>query len=319
MVPLDAVVSEDKLPEVATFGDVNPEQLRAVGGTSVVAFSDGAVGLSKPVPYEDQFNPQVSIGKGRPFSEDLAELKRISKSGLVRYTPEAVIGSDDRRRATPTNTYPRRAVVQITTADGASCSGVLYASNEVMTAAHCLYDVSASPRRWRPYPWTVEPARDGSTHNATACTSITGGFVLSSYQTDPKAENDFGALKLGCSYPGSIGNGYYPIVALPLTAASSFKDGLFVMGYPAVAKGNPVLGQHWEHTGRLIWEYSTLKTLNVDTSPGQSGGPWAVPCTEYGWYYCTVGPHSGSAAFLVGGMNIGHQVSPAELGYLDNL
>lgn len=139
------------------------------------------------------------------------------------------------------------------------------------------------------------------------------------YMTDPEAENDFGALKLGCSYPGSVGNGYYPIVSLPLMATSSFKDGLYVMGYPGMAKGNPVLGQHWEHAGRLIWEYSTLKTLNVDTSPGQSGGPWAVPCTEYGWYYCTVGPHTGSAAFLVGGMNIGHQISLQGVSLLNNL
>jgi V8-like Glu-specific endopeptidase len=289
----------------------------------LVRYSNGAVGLAVPVSADLQKSAVLPPASPGSLKEDLVRLSEIERSGGRKFTqeigrlPEAVIGADDRVRATPTNYYPRSAMVKITTGDFSNCSGTLYASNKVVTAAHCLYDFGK--KQWRPYPWIVQPGRDGTTLNFGQCTSIVGAFVLGGYLTSDKEQNDLGGIKLGCSYPGSVGNGYYPLVALPNLAIQAGKDGLYIVGYPVFKQGVNVNGQQWEHNGRLIWDSTFLKTLNVDSSGGQSGGAWAIPCTEYGWYYCHVGPHTGSAAFLVGGMNTGHQTTAADITALNNL
>lgn len=113
-------------------------------------------------------------------------------------------------------------------------------------------------------------------------------------------------------------HGYYPLVAI-YSAIQTYIDGLYIVGYPVYAQGQYVAGQQWEDVGRLIYDTSYLKTLNVDLSGGESGGLWAVPCNAYGWYYCEVGPTKGDvSAGAFGGFNIAHQFTAADLSTLAN-
>lgn len=295
---------------------VSASELRAEDAIPIVQHPDGAVGLWEPVPAsEQQALKMPAVEMPTTAETDLARIAELEASPFVRFVDEAVLGSDDRIRATPTNYYPRRAMIQITTADGVVCSGTLYASNKVVTAAHCLFNPDAGA--WRPAPWTFELGRDGSTHNYTICTSFSNAFIYASYAGGSHGpEHDFGAVRLDCTYPGIVGNGYYPVVALPNANPQTYRDGLFVVGYPVEAQGMNVLGQQWEHWGRLIWDSSFLKTITADSSGGQSGGLWAVPCEDYGWYYCKVGPHKGDAQFLFGGMNVAHQITAGDITLL---
>lgn len=283
----------------------------------VVTYADGTVALGEPVPFAEQQRGPDARAAGSSSAEAVKDLGRVGemeRSSEPTFTQEAIFGSDDRYRATPTNYYPRNAVGRLQTADRSNCSGVLYRSNKFVTAAHCLYDHANGA--WRPGPWYFEPAQDGSTHNLAECYAVQGA-ILADYTRTDHPKNDLGMVKLSCSYPGSIGNGYYPLVAISANP-QSYKDGLYIVGYPLTAKGNSVRGQQWEHSGRLIYDTSYLKTLNVDSSGGQSGGLWAVPCQEYGWYYCMVGPHYGHADFLYGGMNVGHQFTSGDITLLAN-
>lgn len=191
---------------------------------------------------------------------------------------------------------------------------MLYGANTVVTAAHCLYNRSTGT--WKGFPnWTYRRGLDGSTKNYPDCKAI-NGFVLRAFVDKNSPETDLGGVKLDCSVPGSAGNGYYPLVAIG-SAIQTHIDGLYIVGYPISAQGMTVSGQQWEDVGRLIYDTSFLKTLNVDATGGQSGGLSAIPCQKWGWYYCEVGPHKGDVtAGEFYEMNIGHQFTPGGIAAL---
>jgi V8-like Glu-specific endopeptidase len=282
---------------------------------AVYAYDDGAIGLHEPIPLDEQWTLKLPLLPSTPIeaAQQLETVGKIESSGLLGFKDEAVFGTDDRVRATPTNYYPRNSMVKMNIG-GLLCSGVLVNANTVVTAAHCLYNNVSD--QYRAGTWTFEPAQDGTVHNRTACTTLLNYFVLGGYVNSNDPSEDFGAVKLGCSYSGSVGNGFYPMVAWPKTAIQAGRDGLYIVGYPATVRGTGVGGQQFEHQGRLIWDTTYLKTLNVDTSGGQSGGPWVMPCQDYGWYYCFIGPHKGSASFLFGSMNTAHQNNAGDIALI---
>ena len=286
---------------------------------TLIRYEDGAVSLSVPPPLAEQVDPKIEFdvssldeaaSDAQKISEVLASGHGWTKTagGLL----SSVIGSDNRTRATPTNYYPRNAIGQLTLGDGTVCSAVLYSSNRVVTAAHCLYN-----NGWKGFPnWKFRPGRDGGTI-PTEC-GVTGGFILGGYPSNNSIQNDFGGVKLDCNISGSVGNGYYPQVALAIPPAQSFIDGLYVVGYPVNAQGQYVVGQQWEDVGRVVYDNSFLKSTNTDQTGGQSGGLWAVPCNYYGYYYCEIGPVEGGSIFLNNPLNAAHQLTPSDLANLAN-
>jgi V8-like Glu-specific endopeptidase len=287
--------------------------------TQLVKYEDGTVSLSEPPPLTEQVDPKITFNVSS-LDEATADAQKVAEllaSGKVTWSKTAgslhssVIGSDNRTRATPTNYYPRNAIGQLTLGDGTVCSAVLYSSNRVVTAAHCLYN-----NGWKGFPnWKFRPGRDGSAI-PTEC-GVTGGFILGGYPSNNSIQNDFGGVKLDCNIAGSVGNGYYPQVAIS-SPIQSFVDGLYVVGYPVNAQGQYVVGQQWEDVGRVIYDTSFLKSINTDQTGGQSGGLWAIPCNAYGYYYCEIGPVEGGSIFLTNPLNAAHQLTASDLANLAN-
>jgi V8-like Glu-specific endopeptidase len=338
MVPtsdMAATASQDLLTtsgDLITVSDQKKDptgSARRLGGMSkpsatpkIVRYDDGAVGLHEPEPFDQQADPGYRVTTSDPadVQRDFDIIAQLNRSKNITMHDDGggivteVFGTDNRVRATPTNYYPRNAIGQLLLGDGGTCSGVLYGSNVVVTAAHCLYKNGG----WRGFPnWKFRPGRDGAS-TPVEC-GVTNGFVLGGFTSNNTPENDFGGVKLNCSISGSVGNGYYPQVAISSGIQTS-TEGLYIVGYPLEVNGVGVLGQQIEHWGRLIYDTSYLKSLNVDSSGGQSGGLWAIPCNSYGWYYCQVGQNKGDISFLFGlsPVNIAHQLTAANITTLAN-
>lgn len=294
----------------------NLEQERKPVKGRVVKYADGTVGSQAPTPLDRQADPRLPISRPSTAAEVEADMKAIDAilgSADAKFRDHEVLGSDDRMRATPTNYYPRNAIGKLTTTENV-CSGVVYGHNTVVTAAHCIFNRSTGTFKGFP-DWTFQRGLDGSTQNYADCRP-TAAFIIAAFANDNTPQNDMGAFKIDCSVPGGFGNGYYPLVAIS-SAIQTFIDTLYIVGYPVTAQGMNVENQQWEDVGRLIYDTSFLKTRNVDATGGQSGGLWAIPCQQYGFYYCQVGPHKGdvtAGAFF--GMNIGHQFTPGGIQVL---
>ncbi len=68
--------------------------------------------------------------------------------------------------------------------------------------------------------------------------------------------------------------------------------------------------------GRIIYDTTYLKTINIDVSGGQSGTGWYIQCSDYGWAYCDVGQQKGDSSAFYFSMNVAHQITPADIALL---
>jgi V8-like Glu-specific endopeptidase len=317
---MEVLVSTDEDAVRTTLGQMATESRVALAGDEVAVYGNGSI--ASAVPNREPLQVPEEELPTTP-EQDFAQMEKMTSSGNPTFEPErsgpaprAIFGSDGRSRRTPTTTIPSWSEVELFNPFAGHCTGTLYRSNKIVTSAHCLYNAAAGSF----YPvgsWSVELARDGNTHHYPACQGVKA-FVLGSYPSDPNdPKDDFGGLKINCNYPGNIGNTQAPIVNISANP-QTYKDGLRIYGYPVNAGGSNVVDQQWGMTGRLIYDTSFLKTLNLDTSPGQSGAGWYIPCSSFGWTYCSVGQHYGSAAFFYGGMNVAHQTTGPDITLLVN-
>jgi hypothetical protein len=108
-------------------------------------------------------------------------------------------------RNTPTNFYPRNAIGWLLTDNNVTgCTGVLYGSSTLVTAAHCLYDDEKGA--WRvddSSPWTFYPGIDGDILGTPLFCNMTSAFILAEFTTNNAPETDMGAVALDCSIPAS--------------------------------------------------------------------------------------------------------------------
>lgn len=286
---------------------------------SIVRYADGAVGMYEPssTAMEATVRPElVEPSLPQTSKEEQTVLKRILNDPRRVYVPHKIFNDDDRTRVTPTNYFSPNAIGQLTTDNGTSiCTAAVYAARSAITAAHCIFDSTTG--HFRGLPWTFYRGQDGSTANYPPC-NVAGATLPGSYSGDGDVEHDFAALALDCTVLGSPGNGYFPLVAVPSSGIQTYKDGLRIAGYPAEAQNQNVVGQQWKDEGRAIWDNSVLKTINVDVTGGESGAPWNIPCTNYGWDRCEIGPHSGAVYSPGFGMNTGHQLTPSDIQMLIN-
>ena len=292
----------------------------------ITVYSDGAI--SSAVPSTELPDPPLDWPKMQTSpNDDLVQAARIEGAvldfeeevGAGAGFPRKVFGTDNRYHTTPTTQIPYWSEVYMwNAADGTTCTGTLYRANKIVTAAHCLFNRTTG--QWRNLAaYSVELAPDGGTHHYASCSGTWNAFIILGFASSGGGpEKDDGAFQIDCSYPGQIGNTQAPIVVHSANP-QTYKDGLIIAGYPDYVAGVPVSGIPWGHSGRLILDTSYLKTLNVDTSSGQSGAGWYIPCQTYGWTYCDVGQHYGKASSWFSSMNVGHQVTGVDIGFLVNL
>lgn len=183
----------------------------------------------------------------------------------------AVIGPiDSRVQEIGTTRFPWNTVVHLCRDFGggcAGCSGILFAPNRVLTAAHCLWSVarSAPPRRI----FVMPGRRDRRTmpYGSFAAREywVPRGFI----EGPERGGWDWGVIVL--QRPVAAIRRFPRLrplsdVALERLRASSR---ITVVGYPS----DRPLGTMWRHTERLVRFEPRRLYHTVDTCPGHSGSP----------------------------------------------
>ena len=143
-------------------------------------------------------------------------------------TAETIIGTDQRRRVTPTTTYPARATALIlfTSHLGESlCTGFLIGRDTVATAGHCVARGNGSGFYDRT-TYRIYPGRDGGGVRPYGECGASRLFSVGAWVNQGRDDLDYGAIKLDCDI-GSTTGWYgltvnFPGVGTPTT----------VQGYP---------------------------------------------------------------------------------------
>lgn len=194
----------------------------------------------------------------------------------------AVIGADGRSRVTPTTVAPFSSMVQLKIfADGGwgQCTGTYVGPWTVLTAAHCLRqsDGSVAPRI------TFNPARDGSVlpYGSFACVNddAVGGnnylaAIPAAYASSADPNFDFAVID---TYPCHVAARW---LGMPASNAGIWVNAgnttYSMHGYPAMRCPGAPAG--WDYlcgmSGPAYLNGNWVETEHIDTSGGQSGGPW---------------------------------------------
>lgn len=237
------------------------------GGTSYAANELDVVsndGITIPFEEVDKAEiasevPEVSGSGAMPEASEIIELPEgaIQNSLDLEFSPEHIIGTDERKIVTNTTVSPYSSVVYLvmTFPNGKSYvgSGSMISSDTVLTAGHCLYKKSLGGWATRV---TVYPGNNGNIAPYGKSTGIKL-LTVSGWMNSESSEHDIGAIKLDKKIGSSTG--WFGMTTNPGT-------NIALTGYPGEKSGYMYTQQG---------SVSELSTNNVyyklDTTGGNSG------------------------------------------------
>jgi V8-like Glu-specific endopeptidase len=238
-------------------------------GTTEVAYnlatrqtSFGTMPAAMAYVNHGQFAPLVSPGSIGLGGQSDEEPQRNGAQPGGGYSPNAIIGSDDRVRIDNTTSFPWRAQCKLYMRfpNGARYigSGTLINAKYLLTAGHCVY--SKSDGGWATQVEVV-PGMSGSykpygSAYATRFRSYTGWTNYSS------RDHDFALVTLDRNIGDSTGwLGYGTFSSLSNVVGN-------IAGYPGDRDGGRRLYYHYD----WVQAWSNYRVFyNIDTMPGQSG------------------------------------------------
>ncbi|HNT78107.1 MAG TPA: trypsin-like serine protease [Anaerolineae bacterium] len=204
------------------------------------------------------------------FSEKLIP-PRIPENMQVMesfFTPNVIIGDDDRLKVTDTTNFPWSTVVKIHGNFGAfsfNCSGWMLGPSTVATSAHCIYDYGDT----NTYATNVivTPAMNSDSPNSEPfghCEAYKA-WIINLWETIGDPKYDYGVYMLRCRVGEQTGNlGYRVMTDEQIDEALTN-----VTGYP-LDKGGTTM---WFGMGNVLETPADFLLYDNDTTGGQSGAP----------------------------------------------
>ncbi len=259
----------DNQTNTAEGGNVTTEPFESV------ELADGATGIdSAGTRYDQVVDAQRTEGTA-PGSEGSGETAELALSeaevtALAALQPieapgavvgiKTIHGTDDRKKISPTTSYPERIQVLIAL-PGGRCSGVLVGKNLVLTAGHCVHSASG----WATGA-TVYPGYDRNTAPYGSC-KAKKFYSVTGWTQNKNPAYDIGAIKLDCDIGTRVG-----WAGVFWQTASLMGKQARVSSYP----GDKPLEQ-WGHTDKVRWETALQTGYLTDTMPGNSGSGVFAP------------------------------------------
>ncbi len=204
------------------------------------------------------------------------------------FTPDTIIGNDDRIKLTDTTYFPWATVVKIQgnfDIYSFDCSGWMLGPSTVATSAHCIYDYGDT----NTYATNVivTPAMNSDSPNSEpfGYCEANKAWIINLWETTGDAQYDYGVYALRCRVGEQTGNLGYRVIS------DSQIDGemVNVTGYP-LDKGGTTM---WFGLGHVLETPANFLFYDNDTTGGQSGAPtWEL--INDSCQVCVVAIHSGS-------------------------
>jgi glutamyl endopeptidase len=204
---------------------------------------------------------------------DMERLRDAKPKRARDFNPESIIGTDQRKRVTPTTKYPARATALILfTASGGGdflCTGWFISKDTVATAGHCIAEGGTlNPQD----SYAIYPGRNGP-NAADSPYGSCGATRLYTNQTwlDTEADDyDYGVIKLDCTIGKTVGWYGFTRNAIPDDTR------LTVQGYPGDKTGAVQFTQ-WKSSDRIRAQDARRIFYKADTFGGESGAPVWIP------------------------------------------
>ncbi len=206
-----------------------------------------------------------------------AEPSGVAKYGS--YSPQVVIGDDDRVRITSTTQFPWRTIafqgMTYPNDTSARCTAFLIAPHVALTNAHCVYrsarggfasSVSIAPGQRQDVdeglvirPYGLWSASDWETNQQ----------YIDNEGTSAAYQYDYASSHYTASFSNVLNSTYMPLV---FDISPSEGSEIHLAGYPATAHGVNTSAM-WHSTDAVHSVQGRLLAYLADTSGGNSGGP----------------------------------------------